>query len=260
MRFILGTLLSIIICITDLSAETIRITNGEWEPHLSKYSYQYGFDSHVVTEAFKLEGVTVEWGFFPWQRAYQHAKSGKHWDASCCWWPDEETKKEFLVSDAITKTSFVFFHLKSYNFHWNSLEDLKGLKIGGTSKYNYGEKFMDAIAAKTLDIEYTSKDEFNYKKLLAGRIQIFPNDPSVGSAQIRNYLSPEEAELLTYSPKEFGISTLHLIISIDNKRNKYFLDKFNAGMKKLKISGRYQRMLQDLKVGKYDKQKSIFEE
>jgi polar amino acid transport system substrate-binding protein len=258
MRVLLCALLGATIFTKSLSAETIRITNGEWEPYLSNYSYQYGLDSHIVTEAFKLEGITVEWGFFPWQRAYQNAKDGINWDASCCWWPDDETKKEFLVSDAITQTSFVFFHLKSYNFDWNSIQDLKGLKIGGTSKYDYGKEFMAAITAKKVDIEFTSKDEFNYKKLLAGRITLFPNDRFVGNAQIRNYLPDNEAALLTHSPKEFGESTLHLIISVDNKRNKYFLDKFNAGLEKLKVSGRYQQMMKDMEAGKYDKKKFIF--
>lgn len=257
MRFLLATLLGMILFTTNVLAETIRITSGEWEPYLSSYNYQYGFDSHIVTEAFKLEGVTVEWGFFPWQRAYQYAKDGNDWDASCCWWPDDKIKKEFLVSDVITTTSLVFFHLTSYNFHWSSLQDLKGIKIGGTSKYNYGKEFMDAVDAKEINVEFVTKDEFNYKKLLAGRIQIFLNDPSVGNAQIKNYLSPDEADLLTYNPKKFGVNTLHFIININNKRSNYFLDKFNAGMKKLKASGRYQQMLKDFEDGKYDKRQFI---
>jgi polar amino acid transport system substrate-binding protein len=259
MRVFLYTLLVIVILSKDLFAETIRITNGEWEPFLSNYSYQYGLDSHIVTEAFKLEGVTVEWGFFPWKRAYQNAIDGKKWDASCCWWPDDETAGKFLMSDAISNTSFVFFHLKSYNFHWDSLQDLQGLKIGGTSQYFYGKEFMDAVTAQKLDVEITSKDQFNYKKLLAGKIDIFPNEPSVGKAQIKNSLSLDEAKLLTHNPKKFGINTLHLIISKDNERNKYFLDKLNAGLKKLKESGRYQQMLNDLHAGKYDKKTKIFE-
>ena len=259
MRFLLYILFGMIVFTTELFAETIRITNGEWAPFLSKDSYQYGLGSHIVTEAFKLEGVTVEWGFFPWLRAYQNAKDGKNWDASCCWWPDDKREKEFSVSDPVAKTSLVFFHLKSYSFDWNSMQDLKGIKIGGTSGYNYGDEFLNALTEKTLDVEFTIKDEFNFKKLLAGRIQIFPNDRSVGSAQIRNSLSPDEANLLTHTSKEFGINTIHLIISRNNNRNKYFLDKFNAGMKKLKISGRYQQMLNDLEAGKYDNKKSILE-
>jgi polar amino acid transport system substrate-binding protein len=248
-----------IIFATNLFAETIRITNGEWAPLLSNYSYQYGLTSHIVTEAFKLEGIDVEWGFFPWQRANENAKDTKNWDASCCWWPDDETKEEFLMSDAITQTSFVFYHLKSVDFEWNSLQDLEGIKIGTTTKYFYGNEFMDAIAAKKINVEYTLKDEFNYKKLLAGRIQVFPNDPSVGNSQIRNYLSADEAKLLTHSPKTFGESTIHLMMSKNHKRNKYYLDKLNSGLKKLKVSGRYQQMLKDMKAGKYDKKKFIYE-
>jgi len=260
MRVLFCALLVMVTFTTNLRAETIRITNGEWEPYLSNYSYQYGLNSHLVTEAFKLEGITVEWGFFPWQRAFQNAKDGGNWHASCCWWPNQATKQDFLISDAVVKTSFVFFHLKSYAFNWNSIQELKDIKIGATSKYNYGTEFMDAIASKRLNVEFATKDEFNYKKLLAGRIQIFPNDPSVGEAQIRNSLSSEEAKLLTHSPKKFGINTLHLIINKDNVQNKYFLDKFNAGMKKLKESGRYQQMLKDLDTGKYNKKSFIFEQ
>ena len=252
MKVLLCSLFGMIFFTTQLVAETIRITSGEWEPFLSKHIYKYGLDSHIVTEAFKLEGINVEWGFFPWQRSYANAKNSNSWDASCCWWPDDDTKNEFLVSDTITETSFVFYHLKSYPFHWDSLKDLKDIKIGGTSEYHYGNEFMSAIEAKVLNVEYTSKDEFNYKKLLAGRIDIFPNDPAVGNAQIRNSLSPEEANLITYSRKKFGESTLHLIMSKNKRRNKYFLDKFNAGLKKLKASGRYQEMLKDLEAGKYD--------
>jgi len=246
-----------IIFITDVSAETIRITNGEWEPLLSKNSYKYGFNSHVITEAFKLEGVMVEWGFFPWERAYQHAKSGKEWHASCCWWPSDKIKRDFLISDETSKTSLVFFHLKSFDFNWSSIQDLQGLKIGVTSSYNYGKEFKNAIIEKKITVETAIKDEFNFKKLLAGRIKIFPNDPFVGKAQIRNSLSPEEASLLTYHPRKLEVSSLHLIISANNKRNKYFLDKFNAGMKKLKLNGQYQQMLADLEAGKYNKNKSI---
>ncbi len=50
------------------AAETIRLTNGEWQPYLSKDAPHHGFASHIVTEAFALVGVEVEYGFFPWKR------------------------------------------------------------------------------------------------------------------------------------------------------------------------------------------------
>ena len=249
-----------IIFTTNLFAETIRISSGEWAPFVSKYSYHYGIDSHIVTEAFKLEGIDVQWGFFPWGRAFKYAKVGEQWDASCCWRSRKEVEEFFLFSEAITKTSYVFFHLQSYNFDWTSMNNLSGIKIGLTTKYHYGEQFMHAIATEKLDVQTTPQDEYNFKKLLSGRIDIFPNDLAVGKSQIKNLLSPQNASQLTHDPKEFGQNALHLILSKNDNRAQYLLHKFARGMKKLRASGRYKSMLKDLKAGKYDQKKEIWKQ
>ncbi len=250
------------ICFSTMlfAQKTIKITNGEWEPFLSQYSYGYGIDSHIITEALKLEGIKVKWAFYPWKRAYQLAKKGTKWDASCCWWPSEETKEAFLLSDVVSKTSFVFYHLKSYNFDWSSLDDLKNIRIGGTLEYDYGKKFTKAMKDKKIRVDLVPTDETNYKKLLKGRIKIFPNDPVVGYAQIRNNFTPEEVKKFTHHSKEFEVSTLHLIISKKSKNAKFFMDKFNSGLKKLKKSGRLDKMFKDLAAGKYDKKKTKWKE
>ena len=240
-------------------AETIiNITNGEWEPYLSEFSYEYGLASHIISEAYKLEGIKVKWGFFPWKRAYEAAKDGQTWNASAVWWPTDEAKASFLITDPVINTSFVFFHLKTKKFDWKKVEDLKGLAIGVTRGYDYGKPFMEAVENKQLIVDEVSADELNYKKLLKGRIDLFPNDPIVGEAQIRNSLSSVEAQLLTHHPMEFAKNTLNLIISKKSKNGKMFLEKLNSGMMKLKKSGKLDQMFRDLRAGKYDKQKTIW--
>ena len=246
--------------ITSYAQDIIRITNGEWEPFMSEYSPHYGINSHIVSEAFKREGITVEWGFFPWIRAYQEAKMGTEWDASATWRAIDETKTQFLISEPVSTTSFIYFHLKINNFEWNSFDDLKEKVVGGTFEYDYGREFMKARAANKFEIEMVATDEQNFKKLLAGRIDIFPQDPIVGYAQIRNTFSPKQAKLFTHHPKEFENSTLHLIISKNSPNAEFFLDKFNTGFRKLKKSGRLAEMLDDLNAGKYDKQKTVWKE
>jgi len=81
---------------------TIRITNGEWEPFMSQYSFHYGINSHIVSESFKLDGINVVWGFYPWKRAYELAKMGT-WDASATWWPSDKTRRSFLISNPVSK-------------------------------------------------------------------------------------------------------------------------------------------------------------
>ncbi len=59
------TLMTLFVCLISTtvfadSPKTIRISNGEWAPYMSENSAHYGLASHIVSEAFKLEGITVE--------------------------------------------------------------------------------------------------------------------------------------------------------------------------------------------------------
>lgn len=59
---------------------------GEALPH-------HGFVSRIVTEAFRLEGTTVHYEFYPWARAYHVARNGSV-DASIGWYRTEEREQE----------------------------------------------------------------------------------------------------------------------------------------------------------------------
>ncbi len=111
------------------TSETIRLTNGEWQPYLSKDTPHYGFASHIVTEAFELVGVEVEYGFFPWKRSYKIAKEGT-WDGTAVWVDSDERREDFFFSDAVVPSTWGFFHLKDSGFDWDSYEDLTDVKIG----------------------------------------------------------------------------------------------------------------------------------
>ncbi len=238
----------------------IRITNGEWEPFLSNYSHEYGLASHIVSEAFRVEGIEVEWGFYPWKRSYVLAEKGTDWDASAVWWPSDDAREKFLLSDPVVGTSFVFFHHKDKKFDWDSMDDLKGLKVGTTRGYDYGPDFTAALKNEIFKAREVTRDELNLKMIVKGRIDIFPNDPVVGMSQVRNSLSPADAENITFHSKKFGETTLHLLISKQNKNHTMLLETFNSGLKKLKENGQLDKLFAELKSGKYDKKKEKYED
>jgi len=243
----------LILTATSHAQETIRITNGEWEPFLSQHSPHYGINSHIVSEAFGLEGIQVKWGFFPWKRAFIEARDNNQWDASAAWGVTKEVEEDFLVSAPISTNSYVFFHLKSRSFDWSGFEDLQGHTIGVTLQYDYGKEFLSAMKTQSFGVDWAVSDETNFKKLLGGRIDIFPNDLTVGYAQIRNTFPPEQAQHFTHHAKEFRRRTLHLIISKSSPHARTFLERFNSGLEKLKESGQLAEMMRDLKSGKYDR-------
>ncbi len=254
MKKYVGCLLSIFIMIyfsfTSFAEETIRITNGEWTPFLSKNLKHHGVISHIVTESFALEGVKVEYGFFPWGRAYNLVKSGD-WDGSVVWTRTSEREEDVYFSDSLLVSKDVFFHLKSHNFDWNTIDDLKGTVIGATIKYTYGKAFDHAEKLGEIRVQRVPTDEMNFGKLLVERIQIFPMNLDAGYSLIQEKFDPKEVRLITNHPKPIGTYVYHLILSKKVKRNKNLLMLFNKGLKRLKESGKYNRYFEDSRKGKY---------
>ena len=82
-----------------LQAESIRLTNGEWSPYLGQNLPHHGVASRIVEEAFALQGVQVQWEFYPWARALRSAEQGKS-DGAAVWLrsPERDGQSLYLVS------------------------------------------------------------------------------------------------------------------------------------------------------------------
>lgn len=233
--------------------ETVRITTGEFSPWTSAELKYHGFTSRVISEAFKLEGYEVEFTFYPWKRAYESAISGERFHATSYWYPSEERMKDFYYSDPIQTDATVFFHLKGKPIpDWQTLDDFKGLRIGATAGFTYTKEFWDAAKSKRLDIEEASNEELNFKKLLKGRIDLFPSDPLVGRKVLQENFGTKQIERVTYHDKPLVAPTGHLLFSRKLANGEALVIAFNRGLAKLRESGRYILFQTDLIAGKYE--------
>jgi len=248
----MSVLCFLVISSVSMADEKIRLTNGEWPPFLSKDLKHYGVASHVVESAFKNVGIVVEYGFFPWKRAYTLAQRGD-WDGSVIWGPSKERKKDFYFSDPVANDVTVFFHLKSKPFDWKNYSDLKGLKIGATLSYDYGEDFAINEANGSIKVDRAVKDETSFKKLLKRRIVIFACNLDVGYSLIHKLYPIETASLFTNHPRPVKESPLALILSKKIDNNKQLIEKFNQGLKQLKDSGKYDAYYDASRSGEYKK-------
>lgn len=234
------------------SRDSVRVTNGEWQPYLSKDVPHHGLASHIITEAFALVGVEVEYGFFPWSRAMKLARDGT-WDGSAVWGDSEDRQQNFFFSEPVINSSWVFFHLKDTEFDWNSYEDLGDIKVGATVEYYYSDDFEAAEAAGIIRTFRGRSDEVGLKNLLKGRIDVFVGDVMVTYAQIRDTFSSEEASSFVHHPKRIVDKPLHLLFSRKVPGNEQMRDLFNKGLALLKESARYDQIFADAMAGKYVK-------
>ena len=252
MKAILATLLCLVLAMQTASAnETVRLTNGDWQPLMSKNGPHHGIASHIVTEAFALVGVEVKYGFFPWNRSMKLAQDGR-WDGSVIWWDREERHQYFFYTEPVVQSTTVFFHLKSTNFDWRTFRDLGDLRVGGSIGYNYGKAFNAAEETGVIQTDWGPNDEIGLKKLLKKRIDIFPGELMVTYAQIRDTFSEGEATLFTHHPNPIFEEPMYLLLSKGVSGMKQMRDRFNQGLRLLKKSGRYDRILADGLAGKYD--------
>lgn len=247
-------LLYLLIWLQSASAEeTIRITTGEFAPWTSATLNHNGFTNHIISEAFKLEGYDVEYKFFPWVRAFESAKSGERFHATSYWYPSDERAKDFHYSDPIQTDATVFFHLKDNPPpEWETLDDLKGRRFGATTGFTYTSEFWDAAKSKRLDIQEANSEELNFKKLLKGRIDLFPSGPLVGQKILQEAFGLRAAATVTYHSKPMVAPTGHLLVSRKIANAEELVTIFNRGLAKLKKSGRYTLFQTELINGKYE--------
>ncbi|MGW8391859.1 substrate-binding periplasmic protein [Pseudoduganella sp. HUAS MS19] len=241
-------LLFCVLAVPLARAETITLSNGEWLPYLSATLPHYGAVSRIVSEAFALEGITVNYVFRPWPRAYAEAQRGLV-DGSLVWSvgpPTTGRAREFLSSDTVLEAQSVFFHRKGYSFSWTRDADLAGLRIGGVAGYEY--RFEDVPGVR---LDRAPTEELNFRKLVAGRVDVVPASLDVGRYILRTKFRPEEAAGITVAAGRYNTTQYRLIMRRADAANALYIERFNRGLRKLKESGRYDQYMADLAAGRY---------
>ena len=238
-RFILMTICLTVASLPVHANEVVKIAIGDWEPFTSSRADNAHINEDIVREAFLLEGIQVDYQYFPWVRSYQYVEKGE-FHATFPWMITKKRKKEvYFNKEPLLTEQTVFFHLKSRPFQWDKFEDLKGLRIGGTLGYASGE----TLEQQGLTVDYVSKEDFNYHKLLKGRLDIYPTAFYVGYHQINMLFQPNEAKLFTHHPKILEEKNYYMVFSKNTPNVHELIEQFDKGLRKLKKSGRYDEIL-----------------
>ncbi|ODN43268.1 substrate-binding periplasmic protein [Piscirickettsia litoralis] len=212
------------------AVEKVTLSTGEWKPFVSQTLTGNGSAAKIVTDAFAAVGIGVEYKWYPWKRAYKIALDGKS-DGSFPWSKVAKREKDFAYSNPIIISKTVFYHLKSKPFTWSSYDDLKGKIVGGSLGYSYGTQFEAEVKKKLFKYQVAKTDIINLKKLLKGRIDVFPCSIEVCDGLIKQ-LGSEAADKLTYNKeKPLAESSYYLIVAKKLKKHKEIINKFNEGLK-----------------------------
>lgn len=150
-------------------AETVRLTSLHWPPYSGKSLPAEGASIAVAKAAFAAMGHQLEVDFYPWSRAVKLAHQNN--TPYVGYFPEYYYDTvEFVFSLPMGMSPLGLVEQRKYPISWVSVKDLRAYRLGVVQDYVNTEELDRAIADDLQPAEVVTSDEYNIKKVAAGRI------------------------------------------------------------------------------------------
>ncbi len=227
---------------TGMAETTLIIATGEYPPYISERP-EDSFLTDIFHEIGKEMGVTFTFKFLPWKRCEFAVEGLDVWGA-IPYSRNPEREQKFYFSDYLYVGQTLFFAYspdgRKPQISYTELTDLKDYRIGGVIGYYYETWFRDA----GLNVEYVASEEQNFRKLQAGRIDLFPVGEGTGWYRIKALFPPEEVgKFFTLTKPLRAGGGDFLMTSKQYPDTQNLLTRFNFALKTIKDNGFYQKIL-----------------
>ncbi|GGY47570.1 amino acid ABC transporter substrate-binding protein [Bacterioplanes sanyensis] len=220
-------------------AEKISLATVNWQPFYGDDLPENGFFTAIAREAYKRAGYELVVDFLPWKRALEEARKGKY-DGLLGAYYSEDRAKTFYYSDIVHTNDEVFIQNIGRGIEFNQLEGLKRYKIGAMR----GSAQLEELRSKGFDVDETTDDVQNLKKLAADRVDLIIMGRQQFYYQLNNSSElaglKDNFELINPPFKSF-----ELFCAITKKRpdGAEITKKFNAALNEMKSDGTIQAIL-----------------
>ena len=226
-------------------ADTLTITSDLWCPYsCEEQSDHPGFMVEIAKEIFESKGHKIHYKIVNWARAVQEAKEGK--SNGVLGANRGDVPGFILPSVAIGNSANYFWALKDSKFNYQTVDGLKGKKIGVINGYSYGGDEIDRpIQNKNKSFVVVSGDKALpqlIKMTDAKRLDAFIENPNV----LQYVLStmPEYKDKFKIVSKNMGSDPdLFIAFSPANPNSKKYADLLTEGMKSIRKNGKLKAIL-----------------
>ena len=222
-------------------ADTITLTLQEYPPYMGEKIPYQGLLTRAVLAAFDSQGIEVVLKSVPNNRAIEGARRGAY-DGSFGWARNPDREKDLLYTNPVIALQMVFCHRSNQDYSWKKMADLAPYSIGITTGNYYSDDFSKLQTSGVLKVDAAASDAANFKKLLAGHIDLFPIDAEVAPYLMAMHLTKAERAQLSCQKKAYWEAPLHVVINKRNPNAERWIAAFNAGLAKLEKSGQLQQL------------------
>ena len=194
----------------------------------------------MLTEVARRAGFTATLELYPQKRMEQMVRGGERDGVTVI--SRNADRESFLVfSEPLFAKQAYFYHRKGFKFDWNTFADLKGLRIGVVRGHNLGDEFAAAVVKHGLVLDEASNVESNFRKLMAGRIDVLMANH--WSAVSLLALKEFRGEIIA-ADKPYFNKGYHLALSQKSDAALAKLPKINEAIKAMKQDGTLDNLIQ----------------
>ncbi|WP_163836230.1 substrate-binding periplasmic protein [Spartinivicinus ruber] len=226
----------------------MSIAIAEWPPYAVKSEQVGGKYAKRVIDSLEVAGFSAQLIWYDsWLTAYNRTLAAKN-DASIFWVCNLERAEHFFYSNPFQVVQTVMFHLKSNNYQWKDLSDLKDHgPFGVTASYYYGDNFSNAAKKYNFELREVRLESLVFNLLIYGRVNYVPTDILNGFELIERYVPKESQSYITYNPKPIEEGYLHFIVSKRHPQAKVLVNNINKAIALLDDKYSKQLSLKSLK-------------
>lgn len=216
-------------------ADIVQGRTDPWPPYV--INEHEGLTIELLNAAFNVKGDQLEVVLAPWNRVYRDVLNANA-DALITAWLTDERKKLFHHSEAYYSNRLVFIKRAGDKFQYKDLKSLDGKLVGVISGYAYNEAFNKATNFHKPNV---SNLITNLNALVAKRIDLTLDDHAVALYTIMN--NSFDSGMIEFVEKPLSTNGVYVLVSFKNPKHKRIIDNFNYGLKQIKQSGLYDKIL-----------------
>lgn len=212
-------ILAILSCFAGSThALEITVATGDYAPFTGQDLEGYGTVNARLTRLAEASDIELNFEFMPWKRALEATRRG-NFVATSFWYFSEDREADFIHVGPLIADRLVFFGRDDRSpLAYESLSDLQGYTIGIVPGYTYTPEFWALVEDGTLTVSEGPSDLANFRKLVAGRIDLLPVSEEAGWHMASENLSAEDLATLTVLDVPLAVTNGYLLIprSLEN--------------------------------------------
>jgi len=217
--------------------ESIQLMTEEFPP----YQFYEGEGENRVITGISIEiikalqkkiGNSDPIKVYPWSRGLKLlAKHKKQCALLTLRTPERESKYKWV--GPLAKLEMVFFKRAGSDLGVHSIEDAKKIRKIGVTKNVAGHEIMLNMGFTNLDVLQSGADDKNMKRLIKGRVDVWPTSYYSGIYVARKNGVLDQVEVI----KEVSLMSGHLYIAFNKETDDQIIHQWQSALDLLKSDG-----------------------